>query len=388
MAIAGTDAPARPAGPGGAGPGRIALSCSGLGAVMRGSERHYLGLYETLRGELPLTLFHGGRDAPGTRLPLIPRSSAIVRPLPTDARLAVEVWSFGVPLLAALRRGRFDLVNLSDMRMAKVRKYLPRALVPAKFLYTNGSETPPWITASFDFLHCVTPTDYEAALAYGIPRERVFLIPYAVDVQAFRPADADRRRALREQYGIPQDAFVVASSGFLSVGSHKRPRWVIQEAAQAGPDVVLFFAGEQDASAATLKREAAERMGARAVFARLPLDRAAEAYHVADVFVLGSLHEAFGIVVIEAMACGLPVIVHDFPSLRWIAGDAGSVVDMAAPGALAREIAFYQDHPEERRARGELARRQAVERFSWEALTPAYRDMFRRCLELPRTPRA
>ena len=365
----------------------MALACVGVGDVLRGAEQHYLDLYANLRGDLPLTLFQGGRDGPGVRLPRIPRSSPILRPLSPAGRLAAEIWSFAPGLLVALRKGRFDLVNLADIRMAKLRKYLPRRLLSTKFLFTNASEAPAWIAAVFDFVHVTTPTHYDSAIAQGIPKERVFLIPHGVDVHRFAPPDPETRRRLREAHGIPPDAFVVASVGFLGASSHKRPQWVIQEAAAAGPGVHLFLAGERDESTASVQRLAQEKLGGRAVLTRLPPGEARQAYHLADLFVLGSLHEAFGIVVIEAMACGLPVVVHEFPSLRWIAGDAGSAVDMAASGALAREIAFYRDHPDVRHERGTVARKRAVERFSWEALKPAYLDMFRRCLAMPRRDR-
>lgn len=367
---------------------RVALACVGIGDVLRGAEQHYLDVYANLKDDLPMTLFQGGRGGPGVRLPRIPRSSPLLRPLSPANRLIAEIVSFAPGLFLALRKGRFDLVNLADIRMAKPRRFLPRWLLPTKFLFTNASEAPAWIAAAFDFVHVTTPTHYEAALAFGIPKERVFLIPHGVDVDRFAPADPESKRRLRERYGILPGAFVVASVGFLGAESHKRPQWVIQEAAASGPGVVLFLAGEQDESTAVVRRMAEEKLGPRAVLTRLPQGEVAQAYHLADLFVLGSLHEAFGIVVIEAMACGLPVVVHDFPSLRWIAGDAGSVVDMAAPGALAREIGFYRDHPDVCRQRGELARRQAVERFSWQTLKPLYLDMFRKCLGLPgRGPR-
>ncbi len=364
--------------------GGIALACVGIGDVLRGAEQHYLDVYANLRDELSLTLFQGGRGGPGTRLPRIPRSSWLLRPLSPANRLVAEFFSFVPGLLLALKKGRFDLVNLSDIRMAKPRRYLPRWLLGSKVLFTNATEAPPWIEEAFDFVHVTTPTHYDAAIAHGIPKERVFLIPHGVDSHSFAPADAETRRRLRERYGIPPDAFVVASVGFLGAASHKRPEWVIQEAAAARSDVFLFLAGERDGSTADLERRARDRLGSRVLLTRLPPGEAAQAYHLADLFVLGSLHEGFGIVVIEAMACGLPVVVHDFPSLRWIAGDSGSVVDMTAPGALAREITFYRDHPDARTQKGERARADAVSRFSWEALKPAYRDMFRKCFEMPR----
>lgn len=363
---------------------RVALACAGIGDVLRGAEQHYLDVYTNLKDELPLTLFQGGHGGPGTRLPRIRRSSWLLRPLSPANRLAAELFSFAPGLIVALKKGRFDVVNLSDIRMAKPRRYLPRWLLGAKVLFTNATEAPPWIEDAFDFVQVTTPTHYDAAIAHGIPKERVFLVPHGVDAHGFAPADPETRRRLRERYGIPPDAFVVASVGFLGAASHKRPQWVIQEAAAAGRDVFLFLAGERDESTDAVERLARERLGSRVLLTRLPPGEAAQAYHLADLFVLGSLHEGFGIVVIEAMACGLPVVVHDFPSLRWIAGEGGSVVDMAASGALAREIAFYRDHPDLRRQKGEQARAEAVSRFSWDALKPAYASMFRRCLELPR----
>ncbi len=363
---------------------RVALSCVGLGDVLRGSEQHFLDLFTHLKGRVPLVLYQGGHGGPGTRLPRIPRSSLLLRPLTPSGRLAVELWSFTPSLLLELRTGRFDVVNLADIRMAKVRKYLPRRLLPTKFLFTNGSEAPPWIEAAFDFVHCTTPMAHQAALDYGLSAERVFMIPHGVDLGRFVPADPETKARLRARYGIPPDAFVVASVGLLTPQSHKRPAWVIQEAAAAGPGIFLFLAGEHDETTGVVRQLAAEKLGSSAILTRLPAGEQVQAYQLADLFVLGSLREAFGIVVVEAMACGLPVIVHGSPSLRWIAGDGGSTIDMAVPGQLAGEIAFYRDNPQTVRERGRLARRRAEEAFSWDALSSAYAGMFAKCIELPR----
>ncbi|HEY6761164.1 MAG TPA: glycosyltransferase family 4 protein [Baekduia sp.] len=90
----------------------------------------------------------------------------------------------------------------------------------------------------------------------------------------------------------------------------------------------------------------------------------------ADVFVLASVREQFGSVLVEAMACGLPAIAVDrFGPADIVAdGVTGWLVEPDDEGALTGALAEALDDPVERRRRGRRAWRDAHERFSWPAL--------------------
>jgi glycosyltransferase involved in cell wall biosynthesis len=89
-------------------------------------------------------------------------------------------------------------------------------------------------------------------------------------------------------------------------------------------------------------------------------------YNTASVFVLPSLQDGFGMVVYEAAACGLPVIVTENVGAAIRDGQDGFVVPIRDPDALAdRLLRFYQDEAL-RRAMGDSAR-QYVQQFTWEA---------------------
>jgi len=79
---------------------------------------------------------------------------------------------------------------------------------------------------------------------------------------------------------------------------------------------------------------------------RIPKDKVKNFYSLADVTVVPSLYEPFGLVVLEAMACGSPLVctkVCDFPL---IAGRAALYAHPQSPKDLAKKIQFVLDHPE------------------------------------------
>ena len=89
-----------------------------------------------------------------------------------------------------------------------------------------------------------------------------------------------------------------------------------------------------------------------------------KAYNAADVFLMPSLTEGFGMMAVEAMACGKPVLVFDGTSLPDVidAPNGGIAVPMRDSDALAAALSDLLDHPEKRRRLGRQARAIAVER--------------------------
>lgn len=119
-------------------------------------------------------------------------------------------------------------------------------------------------------------------------------------------------------------------------------------------------------------------------------DRKRALLKAADIFVLPSLHEAFGLVYLEGMHAGLPVIAarpggqEDFLT----DGETGYLVAHADRPGLAEAIADLADHPDKRRRMGERAR-EVARRFTAEATADGYERLFnealRQRLEVPAT---
>jgi glycosyltransferase involved in cell wall biosynthesis len=98
-------------------------------------------------------------------------------------------------------------------------------------------------------------------------------------------------------------------------------------------------------------------------------------YRDAQMLVLPSLDEGFGLPVLEAMACGVPVVVSDRGALPEVAGDAASPVKANDADALAQEMERLLD-PDAARAASSRGAAQAA-RYSWEACAGAVRGAYR-----------
>lgn len=101
-----------------------------------------------------------------------------------------------------------------------------------------------------------------------------------------------------------------------------------------------------------------------------------------DLFVLPSRNEGISNTILEAMACGLPVVATDVggnPELV-VDGETGVLVPAGDPVALAGAIGLYVDRPDLRSKHGMAGRRRAEQCFSLEAMVNAYRDLYRELL--------
>jgi len=205
----------------------------------------------------------------------------------------------------------------------------------------------------------------ESFIRRGIPEEKLIVSRLGVDLDAFRPDPESAGRAERPR--------------ILCVGAVG-----VRKGAET-----LIRAVDKLRGAAELHLVGVVEDGFRALLDRLPLEHVVlagavphhalvETYRGADIFCLPSVEEGFGMVVLEAMASGLPVVVSDQVGARdAISGKAGIVVPVADVDALAEALRTIVEDPQKRREMGERARQAAVGGANgWEdyvdRLWPAY----------------
>lgn len=99
-------------------------------------------------------------------------------------------------------------------------------------------------------------------------------------------------------------------------------------------------------------------------------------YSSCNVFVYPSLYEGFGLPLLEAMACGAPVVTSNIPSIRETVGDAALLVSPTDVDELARSLVRLLENPAEREQRSAEGKQHASE-FSWDKAATATLKVYR-----------
>ncbi len=99
-------------------------------------------------------------------------------------------------------------------------------------------------------------------------------------------------------------------------------------------------------------------------------------YAAADLFVLPTLEEGFGIVYAEAMSCGIPILTTDIPAAREVVGEAGEFVPVKSPKILAEKIVSILRDPKKMAKMGAASLKRAG-RYDWEKLAADYEKVYK-----------
>lgn len=202
--------------------------------------------------------------------------------------------------------------------------------------------------------------------------ERVIEMPNGVDAEAFSPGPDTT--GLRERLGIPGDAVVASFVATLDRAHHfKRLDVAIEALARArNQNLHLLVAGGGELLEGFRAEAAAAGLGARVHFlGRVPHAELPDVLRASDLFVLTTEPpESFGIVLIEAMACGLPVLATDYPGVRAVIDpETGILVGAGDSAAAAEALDRLVDLGATGRERlGAAGRAKAEERWGWPAL--------------------
>ncbi len=249
---------------------------------------------------------------------------------------------------------------------------LPRYAVPRRLIQGAIRDA--------DALIAVSAGLKDGLVALGAPAGKVTVLRNGVDLAAFRP-EPDRAAA-RAALGLAKGQPALLSVGLLI---ERKGHHLIIEALRDLPDHMLLIVGEGPDRAAL--EALADRIGvaARVRFlgaqphARLPLY-----YSAADALVLASSREGWANVLLEAMACGTPVVASPAWGSREAvaAPEAGLVLDEAIPAAIAAGVRRLLASPPDR-----AATRRYAERFGWDETTQGQLALFRSVLGRAEVPR-
>ena len=201
---------------------------------------------------------------------------------------------------------------------------------------------------------------------YRIPPRDIAVTYLAVDHGSFFPREAKEVETVRAKYGLPE-RFILYAAASLPHKNHARLLEALRILKEKGERTKLVLIGARDKGYDVIA-EMINKMGLQhdIVFTGwLPFEDIPPIYCASDAFVFPSLNEGFGIPVIEAMACGVPVVCSDVEPLPEIAGDAAHFIDPYNPVSIAEGISTVMNDQDLRRDLIEKGFRRAAA-FTWE----------------------
>ena len=214
----------------------------------------------------------------------------------------------------------------------------------------------------------------DLAAAFGVPAGHIHVIHNPIDLDAIAAAAAE---AIDAEHASAWQPPVIVAAGRLA--DAKNYPLLIEAVAllrkRLPVQLIILGTGDREASLRALVAEKQmERVVTFAGFQRNPWKYMARA----DVFALSSRYEGFGNVIVEAMACGVPVVATSSPGTREIVADEidGLLVDRHEPAALAAALARVLEEPGLRARMADEARRRVI-RFALPQVASTYDSVFR-----------
>lgn len=185
-----------------------------------------------------------------------------------------------------------------------------------------------------------SPMNKEELVELGYDADRIFVLPLPVDLDKFTPGPRDAE--LVERLGLAGQRvllFVGRMAGNKRIDLLVEALPTIKEQV---PNTKLLLVGDPSGSPAYREIVAAAQARAAELGVEDDVIWTGEQdplpyYRLADVYVTASLHEGFGLPLIEAMACNVPVVASRAGAMPWVVGDAGLLCEPRNPADLAEK---------------------------------------------------
>jgi len=308
---------------------------------------------------------------------------------PLAIRNALD-FAAGMRLRNLLTHSHYDVVHFHTSRahsMAPFARGLAGALVVTRRMdYRPNRLFAPYLyNRAVDAVAAISSRVADSLNEAGVARDHVRIIPSGVDCERFQAATPAEREAARVATGVAPDDFLIGTVGMLE--ERKGHRYLIEAIAilnrtlRGSVRIKCAIAGD-GAMHAELAQFAGQSGIARDTFFLGMIGDARRLLDAIDIFVFPSLSEGLGVALLEAMACGLPVIASRVGGIVDIVEDGvtGLLVRPRDAQSIADAITALIDDPPRRRRIADAARKRVVENFSMNAMTRNTIDLYRSCL--------
>lgn len=309
---------------------KIGFILPGLHRVTRGAEVAFEAIARELgnRPDVDVTLFGSGPEREGDpyhfqHIDNVPRESFERWPkfpiLRTE--FAYEELTFLPGLMQCYQPELFDLtVTCSYPFLNWFLRWRGGKRRPAHVFVTQNGDYPAIANRrefrffGCDGLVCINPEYYERNQDHWFSK----LIPNGVDTERFSPGTVDR-----SHFGLPEGKKIA-----LMVSALSQSKRVVEgiRAASEIPDLHLVVCGDGPEREA-VKAAANALMPGRFYLLKLSYEKMPDIYRTADVFMHMCLDEPFGMVYLEALSTGLPIVSHNQAVTQWIVEDKAVLVD-------------------------------------------------------------
>ena len=268
---------------------------------------------------------------------------------------------------ALLPRGPLDAIRISNRRDTGFLK-------SAKLRLASRL-----LNHRYDRILAPSPAIFDAiATSEHAPRDRMLCIPNGVDAARFRPVDAVGQQRLRTQLGIANDAFLVGCvADLFAVKRHVDLVDALARVRETCPQVHLLLVGEGPLRGTIQARARALRIedSVHMLGSRKDVDTLLPAL---DLFALASDTEGLSNAILEAQACGLPIIAtHVGGNPDLVGDDCGVLVPERDPDAMAEAMRALLRDADLRTRMGAAARSRVLRNHSLDNMTQTYASLYR-----------
>lgn len=255
-----------------------------------------------------------------------------------------------------------------------VRGKLVAAIVKRLYLHT-GKYT--------DCIIAVSDYVREVLLKEGVPPEKVIRIYNGVDLERFVPVSLEEKKEFFKYLSERVINHLIGGVGHLiTLKGHSYFIQAIPKILQKHPNSLFVFVGEGPLQQQLIAEVSQLGLTEHVRFLGRLSAITPRVIAALDVLVQPSLTESFGLVVAEALACGVPVVATDVGGLPEIVqeGVNGFMVEPRNPDAIAEKVIWLLDHKEEARQMGERGREICRQKFDINSTVQQYYELYKSLL--------